>query len=729
MQGLTPFESQALWATLIVALLVLAYAFFLRRQVAGRDKGSERMQEVWGFIQTGTTTYMNRQLQGVAIATVILAALLGANVFFFSEDSPQVAALWAVLGCMTGAAFAFLSGATGLQMAAQSNVRAAAAASKGYPLALQVIYRAGTVTALTTVGAGLLGSTIFFLLLGGAAAQGLIGFAAGGALVAILLRGSGGIYSQAAATGVRIADQSAEGLPDYDPGNPAVVAGLVGDNASDGGGMAADVFGSLELAFLVTFVLGAAIIGTSVGLQLLIFPLLLRGIGLLASVIGNAFVRTDEKRRNALGAMNQGLLIAAVLAILGFAAISFVYLTDPETGATDWRPLGASVSGVVLALLLNRLTEYFTATRYSPVKSVGRNSQSGAGGNLLTGMAAGSEAGMWAIVLLVLAVVPSTLLYATEPAMILYGVALTAVGMLSLAGNILAMNSAGAVAVHAARVGQMCGLDKNPRNVMEDLQAAGNTVKTITRGYATGAAVLALLALISFLQLATPDSITLLSGLLIGAALPLLILSLVFRSVVRATAELVNDVGQQWKQSSDTPDYGRAVSSATIAVQQDVAAVAVVVLLVLIPVAFLLGIGGVTGVLIGSTLVGLAQALLQANAGGALENARTYIEDGFYGGKNSAAHRAALTGATIGAPMRDVVDAVLVPLIKFAGLVGLLVVSTTLAVQPEGQPLAIGAIIATVVCLLLLLGIIALGRSEIEIDRQLIGKPVAKERS
>jgi Inorganic pyrophosphatase len=506
MQDLNAVQSLAVWVVLVISLLGIGYAFFIRSQILAQDTGTPKMREVWGFIKTGANAYLSQQFRTISILIVILTFVLAASVFIIPPTteaverfgSKEAATLWVAIGravaFLMGSLFSYAVGFVGMNVAVEGNVRVAAAARKGYNPALQVAYKSGSVTGMLTVGLGLLGGTLIFMVFGIAAPDALLGFGFGGSLIALFMRVGGGIYTKAADVGADLVGKVEAGIPEDDPRNAAVIADLVGDNVGDCAGMAADVFESFEVtlvsALILGLVLGDAVVGTigdgDYDLRFIIFPLVLRAIGVVASVIGNLFVTTDERKRNAMAAMNRGFYIAAGLAIAASAAATPVFMVNETTGVVDWRPFFATLSGVVLAIVLDKLTEYFTSTHYSPVKETSKASQTGSATNILSGLALGMESSVWAILVISASIFTSVLIYSGEPAAtqftaILYGVSLTGIGMLLLTGNTISMDSFGPISDNANGIGEMAGLDKNARNVMDDLDAVGNTTKPLPR--------------------------------------------------------------------------------------------------------------------------------------------------------------------------------------------------------------------------------------------------------
>ncbi|MEO7912144.1 MAG: sodium/proton-translocating pyrophosphatase, partial [Roseiflexaceae bacterium] len=395
MKGLSAFEQGAVLVVLAISIFGIIYAFVLRAQILRQDKGTDRMKEVWGWIRDGANAYLNRQFRTIMIMIGILTFVLAASVLIIppTTEATEVfgagATAWVAVGraiaFLMGSLFSYSVGFVGMNIAVQANVRVAAAARKGYDPAMQTAYRAGTVTGMLTVGLGLLGGTLIFIVFGIAAPDALLGFGFGGSLIALFMRVGGGIYTKAADVGADLVGKVEAGIPEDDPRNAAVIADLVGDNVGDCAGMAADVFESFEVTIVSALILGLVLgraSNAALGLEgydmrFVIFPLILRGIGVIASVIGNAFVRTTEERRNAMAAMNRGFYLSAVVAVIGFAIVSLYYMIDPATQQVDWRPFMATVAGIVLAIVLDKVTEYFTSTHFSPVKETSRSSLTG----------------------------------------------------------------------------------------------------------------------------------------------------------------------------------------------------------------------------------------------------------------------------------------------------------------------------------------------------------------
>jgi len=708
----TSFEWISLWVVLGIAILGLAYALFLRRQIMVEDKGSERMQEVWNAIRQGADAYLGRQLKTILPLIVILTFALFFSVYVvppspeasewylhkFGAENVQATQLIFGLGravaFIMGACFSLLVGQFGMRMAVQGNVRVAAAARTSFDKALKIAYRAGTITGMLTDGLGLFGGTIIFLVFQKAAPDALLGFGFGGTLLALFMRVGGGIYTKAADVGADLVGKVEAGIPEDDPRNAAVVADLVGDNVGDCAGMAADIFESYEVTIVSGLILGLSLVALTGQIKWIIFPLLVRGIGVFSSIIGTYQVRgrKGEERGNAMAAINKGFYTSAALCLVAFALLAHFYMDE-------WRAFLSVGVGILLAIVIDELTKYFTHTAHAPVKEIARSSKTGSATLLLTGLSVGFESTVWAILVIAATILAAVIIYWGQPvAYVLYGVAMTGIGMLTLTGNNVAMDSFGPIADNANGIGEMSGLDKNARQIMADLDAVGNTTKAITKGVAIGSAVIAAVSLFgSYLtdvtkvqtQLGVPEALRLMFtgirisdprvfiGMLVGGAVPWLFSSLTINAVSRAASLIVVEVRRQFKipglmEGKVKPDYKQAVGICTVAAQKELVGLALLAVLTPIIVGLVLQVEALGGFLAGVILSGQLLAVFMANAGGAWDNAKKTIEDGLYGGKGSECHKAAVVGDTVGDPLKDTAGPALNPMIKVINLVSLL---------------------------------------------------------
>ncbi len=707
MLGATTFETVALWTVLGIAFLGLAYALFLRRQIMSEDKGNPRMIEVWEAIKQGAEAYLTRQLRTILPLIIVLTIALFFSVYIvppsaealerFSGMSPDrikiILGFGRAAAFILGSMFSLMVGQFGMRMAIQGNVRVAAAARTSFDKALKIAYRAGTITGMLTDGLGLLGGTVIFMIFQKAAPDALLGFGFGGTLLALFMRVGGGIYTKAADVGADLVGKVEAGIPEDDPRNAAVVADLVGDNVGDCAGMAADIFESYEVTIVSGLILGLALVQLTGQIKWIIFPLLVRGIGVFSSIIGTYQVRGGkEKRGNAMAGINRGFYTSAAICFVAFAFLAHFYMNE-------WRAFFSVGVGIILAIAIDELTKHFTDTRHHPVKEIAKSARTGSATVILQGLSTGMESSVWAIFVIAATILTAVLIYWGQPvAFVLYGVAMTGIGMLTLTGNNVAMDSFGPISDNANGIGEMSGLDKDARQIMADLDAVGNTTKAITKGVAIGSAVIAAVSLFgSFMtdvtkvqaQLNLPEAQHILNtgirvsvpivliGMLIGGAIPWLFSSLTINAVSRAASLIVLEVRRQFKipglmEGKVKPDYKQAVGICTVAAQKELTGLALLAVLAPLIVGLTLQVEALGGFLAGVILSGQLLAVFMANAGGAWDNAKKTIEDGFLGGKGSDAHKAAVVGDTVGDPLKDTSGPALNPMIKVINLVSLL---------------------------------------------------------
>jgi K(+)-stimulated pyrophosphate-energized sodium pump len=728
MLGATLFETIALWSVLGIALLGLAYALFLRHQIMAEDKGNERMIEVWEAIKQGAEAYLMRQLKTILPLIVILTVALFFSVYIvppsaealerFHNLSPDQVKVIIGLGragaFILGAFFSLMVGQFGMRMAVQGNVRVAAASRTSFDKALKIAYRAGTITGMLTDGLGLLGGTTIFMVFQKAAPDALLGFGFGGTLLALFMRVGGGIYTKAADVGADLVGKVEACIPEDDPRNAAVVADLVGDNVGDCAGMAADIFESYEVTIVSGLILGLALVQITGQIKWIIFPLLVRGIGVFSSIIGTYQVRgkKDEKRGNAMAGINRGFYTSAALCFVSFAFLAHFYMNE-------WKAFFSVGVGIILAIAIDELTKYFTHTHYAPVKEIARSSRTGAATVILSGLSVGMESTVWAILVIAGTILSAILIYWGQPvAFVLYGVAMTGIGMLTLTGNNVAMDSFGPISDNANGIGEMAGLEKNARQIMADLDAVGNTTKAITKGVAIGSAVIAAVSLFgSYMtdvtkvqaQMNIPESGHLLTtgirvstpmvliGMLIGGAIPWLFSSLTINAVSRAASLIVMEVRRQFRipglmEGRVKPDYRNAVSICTVAAQKELVGLALLAVLAPLIIGLTLQVEALGGFLAGVIVSGQLLAVFMATSGGAWDNAKKTIEDGLYGGKGSDAHKAAIVGDTVGDPLKDTAGPALNPMIKVINLVSLL--AAPIIIQYQRMTWGLGIFVA-----------------------------------
>jgi K(+)-stimulated pyrophosphate-energized sodium pump len=739
--GATPFEVMAIWSVLVIAFFGLAYAMFLRRQVMVCDKGTEKMQEVWDGIRIGANAYLKRQLKTIIPLIFIFTVILFLSVYVvppteesklrfvgYSDESLKlVIGFGRAVAFIMGSLFSLMVGQFGMRMAVQANVRVASASRRSFGEALKLAYRAGTVTGMLTDGLGLLGGTLIFIIFGVASPDTLLGFGFGGTLLALFMRVGGGIYTKAADVGADLVGKVEAGLPEDDERNAAVIADLVGDNVGDCAGMAADIFESYEVTIVSTLILGVVLFTQTNELSWIIFPLLVRGIGVLSSIIGTYLVRGEKNSvsNNALKAINKGFYSSAAISITAFGILAYFYLGE-------WRSFLSVVVGIILAIVLDEITKHFTDGNYLPVKDIAKNSKTGSATLILKGMSYGFEVAVWQTLVIAVTIFASIMIYYGQPIVyVLYGVAMTGIGMLTLTGNNVAMDAFGPIADNANGIGELSHLDKDARKIMDSLDATGNTTKAITKGVAIGSAVIAAVALFgSFItdvskvqiQMGFEKSAQLIEtgirisvpmvfiGLLIGGTIPWLFSSLTINAVTRAAAEIVEEVRRQFRipgviERTVKPDYQKAVDICTISAQRELVPLALIAVLSPILIGSLLGVEALGGFLAGVILSGQLLAVFMAGAGGAWDNAKKTIEDGLYGGKGSEAHHAAVVGDTVGDPLKDTAGPALNPMIKVINLVSLLAAPVIIAYQKPGQS-SIGMFITGAICLGIIIGAI-----------------------
>ena len=750
--NLTAIETMAMWAVVGVAILGLIYALFLRTQILREDKGTAEMQEVWGDIRDGADAYLSRQLRTILPFIAILTVVLFLSVYivppspealerFEGTDEDTIRLIIGIaraVAFILGALFSLTVGQLGMRMAVQGNVRVAAAARTSFSDALRIAYRSGTITGMLTDGLGLLGGTIIFIMLGIAAPDALLGFGFGATLIALFMRVGGGIFTKAADVGADLVGKVEEDLPEDDPRNAAVIADLVGDNVGDCAGMAADIFESYEVTIVSALILGIALMAITGNAQWIIYPLLVRGIGVLASIFGTYLVKGDsDERGDAMAAIFRGFLTSAAISVVLFGVVAMVYMRDVPGGW--WRPFLSTAVGVGLAILIDRLTDYFTGTHGRPVEEIREATDAGPATTILAGLAEGYESGVWNAVIIAGTIVAAILIYFNMPVeqfvaagtvpsasiaqvtFILYGVAMTGIGMLTLTGNNVAMDSFGPIADNANGIGEMVGLDDDARQIMADLDSVGNTTKAITKGIAIGSAVIAAVSLfgafITDVNRIDPEALAsgirvsepiVFVGLMLGASLPWLFSSLAIKAVGRAAMQMVDEVRRQFRipgilEGTVKPDYARAITISTTAAQRDLVNLAVLAVVTPIVIGLLLGVEALGGFNVGIISSGLLLAVFMSTAGGAWDNAKKTIEDEpsdpeANTGKGSERHKASVVGDTVGDPLKDTAGPALNPMIKVVNLVSLIL--APIIVRYSG--LSVASVVVIIVLLALL---------------------------
>ncbi len=726
--GLNNFEQIAIVLVVVTAFLSLLYAWLLRGNVLNKDKGSKKMQDVWEAIRIGADSYLQRQLKTILPAIALLTVALFLSVYVvppsyeateeFGEQNAQiVVAIGRTIAFIMGASFSLLVGQLGMRMAIQASVRAASAARRGFNEALSIAYYAGTITGMLTDGLGLFGGTMIFIVFGKAAPDALLGFGFGGTLLALFMRVGGGIYTKAADVGADLVGKVEKDIPEDDPRNAAVVADLVGDNVGDCAGMAADIFESYEVTIVSALILGLALLAIDGNLKWIVYPLVIRAIGVLSSILGTFTVPIWERfpikflrAHDAEEAMFRSYEVSSVNTIFWSFLLAIFY-------AHDWRLAMLTTIGVGLAVAFNPLTSYFTSTKRAPVQEIVRSTNTGPATTILSGLSVGMESSVWALFVIALSFIFALLLYGGEQATyVLYAVSMVGIGMLSHTGNNVAMDSYGPISDNANGIGEMSWHDLTDsetlaaRQIMADLDAVGNTTKAITKGIAIASAVIAAVSLFaSFItdvgrvqiQLGLPrmDAIRasdtkVFIGFLLGGALPWLFSSLSIRAVSRAAGQIVEEVREQFRipgimEGTVKPNYARVVDISTRSAQKELIPLATISVVMPLIIGLVLQVEALGGYLAGVILSGQLLAVFMANAGGAWDNAKKSIEDEPRNleantGKGSERHKAGVVGDTVGDPLKDTAGPALNPMIKVVNMVSLLAAPVIVKFQDLG---------------------------------------------
>jgi K(+)-stimulated pyrophosphate-energized sodium pump len=710
------FENTALWVIFGISLVALVFAWYLVREVLSASEGTPKMKEISTAIQEGAKAYLSRQFRTLGIFLIILTVAM----FFLPPPEESTASAMSIrlgrsIAFILGAGFSAITGYMGMWLAVRANVRTAnAARESGLRRALKIAFRAGGVAGMFTVGLGLLGAVVILIIYQEDATSVLVGFGFGGALLAMFMRVGGGIFTKAADVGADLVGKVEQGIPEDDPRNAATIADNVGDNVGDCAGMAADLFESSEVTLIASLILGAAAYagspeGAIIGVM---FPLFVRAVGVVTSIIGILAVTPRSETEHGMKAINRGFFVSAGVSVAAAFVIAGLYMPD-------YRPAVAVGIGLVLASVIQKMTQYFTDTKYKPVQEIAESTVTGPATTILSGFSTGLESTVYSVLVLAAAILGSFLLGDTT-AERLYFISLTGMGMLTTVGVIVSMDTYGPISDNAQGIAEMSGeFEGRPAEILGGLDAVGNSTKAITKGMAIATAVLAATSLFGSFEEALKsagfdfqgirvDQPDVLVGLLIGGCVAFLFSSLAIRAVGRAAMQVVVEVRKQFRDHpgimdyTEKPDYGAVVDICTRTSLRELMTPGLLAVLAPIAAGFFLEAEALGAFLAGAILTGQLLAVMLSNAGGAWDNAKKFIEEGNYGGKGSESHKAAVIGDTVGDPFKDTAGPALNPLIKVMNLVALLIAPLVVDYADDvALRVAVGAVAAAVIAVMI----------------------------